>query len=458
MEFVANLRPRTVQAFAKHRIHPSAYLLSTHRATSTMLRHAHALREEGIPLFADNGSKPLIDAVIDSYKEASRPITAEVRQVRRQLGRIPRGKAVPLSLRRRASELARAVVRDCTMRSERIDWKVLLEQQLAMRPTHLIAQEDFAVACLIALDLEREITGWPVEYFKRRNRRSLGLWNQVVEDKRCRGIKVYAVLSAMDYNTARSAGELAASFGATHIAIGMAGIMLDRNAVDFYVKGYGSYMLDQPAPRRYVRFAEVTSGIAEGYRRANVRLESFHGLGLGAASLFPVLATAMASETTLTVDATSPIHDAVRDHVMYDPVRNGTRMSSLHIARRIVQDSDWSFVCPFCQAFREKYGHHPDAAREWWLSEGQPVLTSEHLQRGEPLYDALPLFSELDAPLAQEASRVRIAHNHWVLGELTRAVPDGPNRRDWARKEVEKLLNHGSMTTTRGLRAAVKVL
>ena len=139
MIFVANLRPPTIQAFEKHQIQPSAYLLSTHRATPSMVRHAHAIREAGLPLFADNGTKALIEDVIEKYKQAARPIAVEVRRIRRQIGRTPRGKSVPADLRRQASDLAHTVVQECTARSEQIDWKALLDQQIAMNATHIIA-------------------------------------------------------------------------------------------------------------------------------------------------------------------------------------------------------------------------------------------------------------------------------------------------------------------------------
>jgi hypothetical protein len=43
--------------------------------------------------------------------------------------------------------------------SEAVDGEALLETQLSMQPRDLIAQEDYGTACLIAFDLEREITG-----------------------------------------------------------------------------------------------------------------------------------------------------------------------------------------------------------------------------------------------------------------------------------------------------------
>lgn len=458
MQFVANLRPQTIHAFANKDVSPGAYLLSTHRVTRTTLRYAHALREKGTPLFSDNGTKQLIDRVIETYTEAARPIATDVRRIQDKIGRIPRGKSVPKNLRQKASDLAHMIVDNCTECSSQIDWNALLEQQLAMRPTHLIAQEDFAVACLIALDLERETTGWDVEYFDQRNQRSLRLFERVAGDRRCQNVKVYAVLSAMDYNTARSAGNLAARIGAAHVALGTAGIMRDPSAVDFFVIGQGSYKLDQLAHRRYVRTAQIVRGITDGFRDLGVKLKAFHALGLGAATMFPIVAAAVDSATILTVDATSPIHDAARDHVLYDPNRNGDRLSRLDIAKQIVHGRDWVFSCPFCQEFRDKHGHSDYAAKEWWEQVGRPELRSNHLSSDEPLAQFIPLFARLKGAAASEATRTHIAHNHWVLERLSEDIPDGPLRQQWAMDKIEEMIGYESAVTSEGLRAAKEVL
>jgi hypothetical protein len=90
MSFVANLRPRTITAFAQEQMQPDAYLLSSHRLTRRTLRHAHAIRDQGLALFADNGSKQLIDDIIAAFSDAARPIATEVRTIRRRIGETPR--------------------------------------------------------------------------------------------------------------------------------------------------------------------------------------------------------------------------------------------------------------------------------------------------------------------------------------------------------------------------------
>ncbi len=381
-----------------------------------------------------------------------------MKEIRRQIGRIPRGKAVPTSLRKKASDLAHQVVDESTRLSEGIDPDDLLKQQLSMRPTHLIAQEDFAVACLIALGLERETTGWPVEAFVRRNKRSIRLFKRVNDDPRCNDIHVYAVLSAMDYNTARAAGRLAARTGVEHAALGIAGINRDPMATDFYVMGKASHKLERPAPRRYVRLAQIIRGISDGYGDAGVTLRSFHALGLGAPVMFPILAAAADNVPALTTDATSPVHDAVRDEVLYDPERNGDRMSRVEIVTRIINGGKWPFSCPFCQAFREKFNHSDKDAMTWWEESGKPKIETSLLETTKQLAQAIPLFASPPGDMEKEALRAYVAHNHFVLGTLAEEFPDDENRRSFAMEKINELLGHQSLVTSRGLRTATEIL
>ena len=182
MQFVANLRQETIQIFAEHATELAAYLLSAHRVTPASLQAARTIRALGLPLFADNGTKPLIEDVIEASEPGAREIRLAVMSLRRQLGHVPRGREVPDDLRARAAQLAASVVQHATAQSEAVDSAALLDSQLVMNPTDLIAQEDFATGCLIGLGLERETTGWSVADVDRRNRRSLRLWKRVAED------------------------------------------------------------------------------------------------------------------------------------------------------------------------------------------------------------------------------------------------------------------------------------
>lgn len=461
MKFVANLRNETIDAFAAQDIQPAAYLLSSHRITPSTLEAAALVRSLDLPLFSDNGTKPLITDTIDKFKDAAKEIRLSVKALRRELGEIPRGQQVPRELRNKSSDLANEVINHATKISKGIDSEELLEAQLSMNPTDLIAQEDFATACLIGLDLEREITGWSISRFDTRNRRSLRLWKRVVEDPRCNGIRVYAVLSAVDYNTARSAGRLAAAWKATNLALGIAGIALDPSATDFFVMGRASLKLQKVAPRRYVRLAQILRGLADGYQESGGSvIQNFHCLGLGAPFLLPIPPAAHRQNTRLTTDATSPIHDAVRDRILYDPEKDGDRASTREIVQRIMKGGDWPFLSPFSQAFRERFGHQPEKARIAWETLGKPNITNQLLRTDNDLTDALPLFADADEDLRKIASRTRISHNHWVLGRISEIfdATSTDGRREIALTAIERVLAWSSMVTTRGLLAVIRVL
>ena len=459
MRFVANLRQETIEEFSAQEIQPAAYLLSSHRVTPSTLKAAKVVRELNLPLFADNGTKPLIEDTITLFDERADEIREAIKEIRRRLGRVPRGADVPKELRDEAAALADDVVDHTVELSDAVDTASLLEVQLSMNPTHLIAKEDFATACLIALDVERETTGWPVARFDTRNRRSLRLWKQVADDPRCAAINVYVVLSAMDYNTARSAGRLAAEEGAQHVALGVAGITLDPGATDFFVIGTESIALSVPAPRRFVRLAQILRGLADGFVDLGSDLKSFHCLGLGAPPTLPLAAAALGETTVVTTDATSPIHDAVRDRVLYDPAEQGDRASTMEIVERIVNGGDWPFLSPFTKAFREEFGHDAEKARSAWETLGRPPITLDLLTALSDLTTALPLYTEAEPVIRVIASKTHIAHNHWVLGEICTALPDQENRRTLAFQAIDTWLTRKtSLSTTRGLTAAVQVL
>jgi hypothetical protein len=458
MRFIANLSNETIEAFAAHETQLAAYLLSSHRVTPSTLASARRVREFGLLLLADNGTKPLIDEVIGRFADTARQISIEARDVQHQVGRSPRGQDIPDTLRHEASQLANAVVDHCVELSEAIDTDKLIELQMSMSPTDIIAQEDFATACLIGLNLERELTGWRVSRFETRNRRSLRLWQRVVEDPRCANVRVYAVLSAIDFNTAVAAGRLAAQAGVTHGALGFAGINLDQRSTDFYVIGSASFSLERPAPRRYVRVSQIITGIAEGFRQAGGNLAKFHCLGLGAPLMFPVVAAGFNPETTITMDATSPIHDAIRHHVLYDPANDGSRASILSIVSRILGGGDWSFVSPFRISARERFGHNPKAARAWAAENGLDRILREHLSTPSDLTRALPLFTNADQEIFRLVSRVWIAHNHWVLDDLANQL-SAPDRRSVALARIDRLINNStSLPAVRGLNAAQEII
>ena len=459
MRFVANLRQETIEVFSAEAIQPAAYLLSSHRISPASLRMAAVIRSAGLPLFADNGSKAAIEDIAAQFASRAKLIAKAVRAIRDEIGRSPRKADIPGVLRDKAAALAAEVVDHATSVSDAIDPKALLASQLSMAPSHLIAQEDFATACLIALDLERELTGWTVTRWKTRNRRSVRLWEKAAADPRCAGLAVYAVLSAMDYETGRAAGRIAAEKGVEHAALGIAGINLDLNATDHFTIAGEIVKLERPAPRRYVRLAQILKGVADGFADAGRPLKSFHCLGLGAPAMLPIVAAALPDATVLTTDATSPIHDAVRDHILYDPKRQGDRASRVEIVNLLVRGKSWPLTSPFTKAYRRKFGHAPVEARNAWRSEGQPPITAAFLKFANGITDALPLLSTANPVTTLPATKAHIAHNHWVLEQLCGDFVDAPGRRDLAKAAMRAWIDRkASSATTRGVAASLQVI
>lgn len=458
MRFVANLRNETIDAFGLHDIQPRAYLLSSHRVTPATLESAARVRALGLPLFADNGSKVLIDETIDTFDADAAPIRGEVREIRRAVGRTPRGRDIPDDLRARAKALADAVIDHATGLSKAVDAQALLDLQLSMDPTDLIAQEDFATACLLGLGLERRITGYSIGRFDTRNRRSLKLWRRVSDDPRCAGLAVHAVLSAVDFNTARSAGRLAGEVGVAFAALGIAGLNKDGSATDVFVIGTASHSLERPAPRRYVRLTQIMRGFDVGFAECGTALRSFHCLGLGSTAMLPIPAAGLSGEIALTTDATSPIHDAIRDQVFYERDDFGARVSTSAIANRTVEGGGWDFASPFEQQFLEDFGHDAQAARLWWTDNGQPRILREHLRTEAVLNEALPLLGEMEDAVRRRGERARVAANHWTIGEVAADLPDGSTRPAAARSAMETIAQRPSATIQRGIGAARRVL
>ncbi|MEZ5100979.1 MAG: hypothetical protein R3C15_14520 [Thermoleophilia bacterium] len=456
--FVTNLRPRTVESFERSAYRPQAWLLSTHRATRETLRLGSpcASRDD---LFADNGTKELIGVVRRRFDSRLEGLHAAIRELRRGLGdgrRVPNPSEVPATLRREASRVAGEVANEVEHELAAVPVEAVLSEQLRMNPTHLIAKEDFTTATLVSLGLEREITGWSVARYDRLNARTLEYWRAASADPRCAGRAVYATLSATDYATARSAAELAARAGVTHVALGFAAINLDRTVVDVFRLPHRR-TLRAPGPRRYVRVAEIVLGIRDGYRRAGPRLHAFHGLGLGATAQYPILAATLDWYTHVSVDSTSPLHDAVNDLVFYDDASRGDRVSVLEAAQRILDGGSWSFASPFCRDLRSRFRHDPTAARRWWEAEGRPAITSDDLHPARPLGAALGVFATARGEETAGQVRGRVAHNHWVCDQLAGGVPSR-GRRDWGRDELDELVATRSSHTRLGLMAASEVV
>ncbi len=454
MRFVTNLRPQTIESFAELDYRPQAWLLSTHRATPATLRLAIDARGNGLELMADNGTKPLIDLILAELAERGDAIGAELNALRRSdraSRRTPSRAEVPASLRRSARTLAADVLARVDELRAGIDADELLHQQLAMQPTALIAREDFAIGALLGLGLDRTVLDWPTERFTVRNRLSIDGWRHAVARVGA-GVDVFVTLAADEYHTARAAAIEAARTGAVNVAVGVAGLNRDTTYTDAAFLAH-RHRLPSPGPRRYVRLAEILLGLRDGFREAGVPLARFHGLGLGARGQFPLLAAALDPCTRISIDATSPLHDAVQDRVLYDPEQFGDRVSALDAVSRVLAGADWPLDSPFLRAARERLGHDPQAARTWAAGRREGAAGWDDLRPGEELATRLPVFASGRGSATSTQTGSWIGHNHWAIDRVVTLVPSD-DRRAWGLERLG-LESGGSEITARLSAAAV---
>ena len=211
--------------------------------------------------------------------------------------------------------------------------------------------------------------------------------------------------------------------------------------------------LEKPSEKPHKRASRLA------IRRLIARaMKNFHCLGLGAPVMLPIPAAAHHETTLLTTDATSPIHDAVRDRVLYNLEKDGHRESTHEIVQRIVDGGQWPSISPFIQSFQDEFGHHPDRARAAWETLGRPTIDRAFLEIPNDVTKALPLFAATDANVLAAARRAHIAHNHWVLDRLTEALANEGSRQQVALSVLNRTLSGTSTVTTRGVRAALQVL
>ncbi len=456
--FITNLRDQTMESFADTGYRPGAWLLSTHRINSTLLTHSETVRDRGAILFADNGTKPLIDLTVNHFRDEQQALRTEIKTLRRSLPdkrRIPKPSELPRDLRQRTSDAAHAVLDfvDKQLTGETVD--SIHQRQLLMNPTHMIVKEDYAIACLIALGLEREISGWPVSYFDRRNRITIDFWRQAVELDDTNERRQYATLSAMDYATAKSGARLAALAGVQDVALGFAGINSDPSYARVFRLPY-RYHLTGNAPRKYIRTAEILLGIRDGYREAGRHLRAFHALGLGATAQYPLLLRVFDDQTWLSVDATSPVKDAVQDLVYYDERNRGDRLSVVEGASELVAGMPWTFESPFLNQCRDRLGLDIRSAQDWWGDQGQRKIDKADLTPDGPLGRALPVYATGRGSQTAYQQQVRIAHNHWVCDLLAGRAPSS-RRAQWADAEIDALIESRSRSTQWGLMAAREI-
>lgn len=420
---------------------------------------AHAVRAAGFDLLADNGTKPLIDDVLAEFDERATPVRAAYQAVRRSLPdgrRAPTRNEIPPALRAEARALAAAVLARVDSLREREPAAAVTARQLELRPTGLIAREDFAIACLLGLGLDRTVLDWPVARFTARNATSIEGGRVASALAGLERVATYATLAADDYHAARAAGCAAGRAGVRNVAVGFAGLNMDTTFTDVTFLPVRR-RLPSAAPRRIVRLTEILLGLRDGYAAAGTPLERFHALGLGSRAQFPILAAAFGDEVALSADATSPLHDAVQDRVLYDAADNGARVTVRRAAERVLAGEDWPIDGPFLRAARGALGHDLVGARQWAAERNGAAPSWADLMPPAPLASLLPVYASGPGSVTSEQTAYWIGHNHWATDQATAALPSA-GRREWGLARLREDLRSPVATTRLGAGAALAVL
>lgn len=443
MRFFTNLRPQTAEIYAESGYTSSAWLLSSHRATPQTLELAADVRRRGSDLMADNGTKPMIDRVIDEFAEAAKPILATYRSIRKERGE-PSMSSMPEAVRLPAKILAVEIASFIDTLHQGRDWTTVINQQMEMDPTHLIAPEDFCIGCLIGLGIDRTMTGWSLDKFRQRNLISLEGWRTMTADPRSRERHVYVTLAAADYSTAKAAGRLAAESGAGNVAVGFAGLNNLQTGTQ-WTSLASRRKLSQPTASRNVKLAEILFGIRDGFREAGAALQRFHGLGLGSRAQYHVLPAILDPHTEISVDSTSPLHDAVRGRQLYETPAQGRSRRVDWIAQQVVKGEDNPIDGFFPRRARDRHGHDPGGARRWWIEAGRPEIRLADLLPDQPLAGSMGWLASGPGTSTTAVTSDWIGHNHAVCDGLVGLVPIQQRDR-WAMDQIQRLISTQGFT------------
>lgn len=422
--FTANLKPYNVFRGKGNRRFDS-YLLSV----DYFEEHKDLARlvvQENRTLCADNGNVDLITKFIGQHADNVKPLQESRKTEEEKL----EGKARPGQLSLSLTDGFQQFAQDIFLRAKEVisDEHVVsvLRTQEAMTPTYIVGMEDFTLVTLTALNVEREYSNLPLEWYKPASQRAI---EYAVRTKKhefgpCKGL-VFAGLHALDYDTAKQAGRLAGEAKLDGIASGLVGAMKDTSFVDFRIEDSKVIELGTNMPRQYMRTLEIIAGLHVGYATVTGRRPAFHGLGVGSPILLPLISLLGDPKTFLAVDSTAPIKDAVAETIsLYVDTPAPRKLKAHRIAEFwLGENNGWHCVCPYCQKLSELHPPNLAKALDWWQGEGKRRLRSDDMHAPSPLAEFLPILSTpKDETTKQRARMTRIAHNHWVLNRIEKQV------------------------------------
>ena len=430
--FVDNLSDDVINSDPKR----LALLLSAKTTVKKLATYAKDYVNDSGILIIDNGNAKTIGDICKYYKSDAAKVCKS---------------KDPKELLR----LAYTILGHCTSECNDIDYfKEILGMQMAFSPTFFMCGENLLPQVLVELDLDRELLELEDRFFVDSQRDTIKLVKNVINGKYgdCTG-EPFAVLHAVDYDTAYKVGQLAArSKAIQNIATGLSGFMNDQQTTDKY-RFHGKwhpFTTRKAIYRKYFQSVAVSLGFIHGFHSAAGFIPRFHGLGIGAPFAILLLAYALRECSYFSVDSSAPSKNASMGKLYVSepayltiPVEN--------IAAGIGgKGKVWDCPCPHCTAFHKKYPIDYEKAKKAYddLSKDK-IFKHEDLKNDTPLGQALLFFSEpSDTKLRKEIKVARSGHNYWVLDSMMAKISDLKNDPDaldsWFMSEADKYMANAS--------------
>ncbi|WP_321991603.1 hypothetical protein [Marispirochaeta aestuarii] len=447
--FAANLKPYTFYRGRGNRRF-DAYLLSTDYIKEH-IDLVQCVNAEKRILAADNGNVDKIGDLIDKFSNEAEELDDDRKKEEKKLeNRYARPGELSPGLQSRFRNLAETIASASEKITDDSYVRSVLYTQLLMSPTYIIGMEDFTIACMTGLNIEPEYSCLPSSFYKSCIDRAINFWGDIRNGSygNC-SAEIFAGLHAIDFDTACIAGKRAAHAGIESIATGLAGVLRDKNYVDFRVKDGKVIGLPGPVPRPYMRTLEIATGLVKGYRDETGRNPNMHFLGAGTPIILPLLGLLGTAQTYFCTDSTAPIYDGwiAPTTSLYVDEPAPLKLKTYRIAQNWLEGGrGWDCNCPYCRSFAAV--HPPDvaSAKNWWVAEGRPTLDKYALYSDQPLTKWLPILSNFSDPeLQQEAALTRVGHNHWLIKKIESTIrnkqTDRSANRDWVASVIAAYRN-----------------
>jgi hypothetical protein len=439
MIFYQNLRSETVRIFREaEKSEIKSWLLSTHRASRENVSKAIEISFFGGEILADNGTGKLISKITSKYRKESDVLNMQIKALRKRTKRTPRGKSIPYHLKKKYDIIIQSIFSDCDLILDDITIQDIVTKQIEYKASHIIAKEDFGIACLISLGIERIYSSKSLKYFTNRNLQSISYWDRTCKIFPDNFNKIYCVIAAFDYNTAYKAGLSAAAAGVEHIAIGFSAINSDSFATDFIQINKKNYKV-KACPRRYSRAGQIILGITEAYKSKKKELKSFHALGLGSPVLFYLITTYLPSYCDFSADSTSPIFDATKNGYLYtleDIFRR--RSFDFLLKLKLNKTLDLSI---FLELVERKVDHN-----YYRIS---PSSTNENVD--DQVLKHAPFFH------ISEFTEYKICHNNSVLHDISMEIMNSSNKIKFCLEKIDLFKIKGGYVDKHGIRAFLQI-